>query len=70
MIEISKFYSNIANIGSEDNVNMAGTDTVCNIGSQRGDTRHVDNVTTTGTAHIHLLTTAAVEFGPKFLGPY
>ena len=34
--EISKFYSNIANIGSEDNVNMAGTDTVCNIGSQRG----------------------------------
>ena len=34
--EIGKFYSNIANIGSEDNVNMAGTDTVCNIGSQRG----------------------------------
>lgn len=36
MIEISKFYSNIANIGSEDNVNMAGTDTVCNIGVTEG----------------------------------
>ena len=36
MIKISKFYSNIANIGSEDNVNMAGTDTVCNIGVTEG----------------------------------
>ena len=34
---------------------MAGTDTVCNIGSQRGT---LDNVTTTGIAHIYLFTTA------------
>jgi len=39
---------------------MAGTDTVCNFGSQGGtlDTWTLDNVTTTGIAHIYLLTTA------------
>ena len=33
MFEINEFYSDIEFKGFEDNVNMAGTDTVCNDGS-------------------------------------
>ena len=36
MFEINEFYSDIEFKGFEDNVNMAGTDTVCNDGSWGG----------------------------------
>ena len=39
MFEINEFYSDIEFKGFEDNVNMAGTDTVCNDGSWGGERR-------------------------------